>query len=164
MDQHHSNIQEDWEQELLDTSKHLVELTYTHYTLLLVTITEKIKELETLLNNLDINMQHKQLTDTQMQKLITLEKRLETTRNKKIHRVKNTTPQKVNNYKHSHFLVPTQKHHTRQGPPQAPSTHRKTLLPTPNNPPALTTQQPRTQCGTLLPTPPMQPLSQHPLP
>ena len=164
MDPHHSNIQEDWEQALLDTSKHLVELTYTHYTLLLATITEKIKELEILLNNLDINMQHKQLTDTQMQKLITLEKRLETTRNKKIHRLKNTTPQKLNNNKHSHFLVPTQKHHTRQGPPQAPSTHRKTIQPTPNNPPALTTQQPRTQCRTLLPMPPMQPLSQHPLP
>ena len=79
-------------------------LTQTHYTLLLATITEKIKELETLLNSLHINMQHKQLTDVHMHKLTTIEKRLETTRTNKIHRLKNPTPQQV-----SFFDPPTQK-------------------------------------------------------
>ena len=166
MEPDHTNIQEDWEQALLDTSKQLVELTHTHYTLLLATITEKIEELETLLNNLDISMQHKQLTDTQMHKLTTLEKRLETTRTNKIHRLKNPTPQQVSNNKQSHFLVPTQKHHvhTRQRPPPAPPTHRRTLLPTPSNAPT-TWQPPHTQRRTLLPTPPTQsPPLLHPLP
>ena len=103
MDPHHTNITEDWEQALLDTSKHLVELTCTHYTLLLATITEKIEELETLLNNVDISMQHTQLTHMQTQKLATLEQRLEHIRTKKTHRLKNPPTPQVNNNMHGHF-------------------------------------------------------------
>ena len=101
-----------------------------HYTLLLATITEKIEELETLLNNLDISMQHTQLTQTQ--KLATLKQRLEHTRIKKAHQLKKPSTPQVNNNMQS-FLAPTQKHHARRRPPPAPPTHRRTLLPTPNN-------------------------------
>ena len=65
MDSSHTDIQEQWEKQLIDTSKSLMSLTQQHYTSLLATINEKINELEALLDKLQIDTRTIELTDKQ---------------------------------------------------------------------------------------------------
>ena len=75
MDSSHTDIQEQWEKQLIDTSKSLMSLTQQYYTSLLATINEKINELETLLDKLQIDTRTTELTQQQTNKLQMLERK-----------------------------------------------------------------------------------------
>ena len=138
-----SNIENEWEDTLIDTSKKLMQLTVTHYTSLLATFTEKIEELESLLDTLQIDPAP--LTNIQTDRLAQLQQKLENTRNKKTHALKDsnsaapqpaTRPhrQQGNTNSPQHFLPPPQKHRPKKSMKHAPimPLMRKTLLPTPS--------------------------------
>ena len=144
MDSSQTDIQEQWEKQLIDTSKSLMSLTHRHYTSLLATINEKITELEALLDKIQIDTRTTELTLQQTHKLQLLESKLSATREKKIETLtthKNTQPTKTNRPTHPAprpFLARPQSHQQKHFDPRhpyAPPTMRKVLLPTPPMPP-----------------------------
>ena len=103
MDSSQTDIQEQWEKQLIDTSKSLMSLIHQHYTSILATINEKINELEALLDKIQIDKHTTELTQQQTHKLQILESKLSATREKKIEKLtthKNKQPARTNRPTH----------------------------------------------------------------
>ena len=165
---------DEWEKTLIDTSKKLMQITLTHYTQLLATLNTKIQELEELIQHIQLSEEPTNtLTEDQEQRITQLQQKLEHTRTRKLHTLKNPTanrnkpprtassrPPKVHNSTQEHFLLTRQKHQSCHKPP-ALMHNMKALLPTPI-PVMPPTQVPHTHVHkrTLLPTPdiPCQPI------